>query len=106
MITVFVQAFHFYLLNMQNYHSVDTELFSLHHAASAAMDLCILRHRTQFELRTECWSSCKVGTTAQAGTHCLRMSFNNLQTRVYGHFKPESGREKHKGTKLLQQGWP
>jgi len=64
---------------MQNKHSVDTQLFSLHNAASVAMDLCILRQITQFELRTECWSSRKAGTTAQTDTHCLRISLSNPQ---------------------------
>jgi hypothetical protein len=76
---VFVESFHFYLLNMQNYHSVDTQLFIRQQAASAAMDLCILRHRTQFELRTERCSSHKVDTTTQADPQCLRMSFTNSQ---------------------------
>jgi len=79
MFTVFVEAFHFYLLNMQNYHSINNKLFSLHNAASVAMDLCILHQRTQFELRTECWSSRKVDTTAQTDTPCFRMSFSNPQ---------------------------
>ena len=43
------------------------------------MDLCILRLRTQFELRTERCSSRKEDTTTQADPQCLRMSFTNSQ---------------------------
>jgi hypothetical protein len=34
------------------------------------------------------------------------MSFSNPEASVYGHFKPESGKEKQKGVKLQKKGCP
>ena len=94
-----VEAFRFNILNMQNwkshYHAVDTQLFSLHPAASVAMDLCILRQRTNFKLRTQCWSSHNLGTTVQAHTHCLCMSFSNPQKLEFMDYLNQKVEEKN-----------
>jgi hypothetical protein len=43
-----------------------------------------------------CLRTVEGASTVRPDIHCLCMSFSSPGASVYGHFKPESGEEKHK----------